>query len=269
MPVPELDRQRERGQRRDAAQANQPLDDVDVRWRGGELSDRLIERVASAFRVKHPPVTLVEDNCERPAVEPLPAKPGVVRPRPRRPHPSLPGLAALAYRPISGGMASIIRRQLSPGPVHGDAPRGCYLSLNRRGASQSQCRRASHLRRTTVTTHPKAMCGSGGGPPRPARRGSPTALRGCRGWPFAPYAVRLPVRSGSSSRHEPVAGQQSLSRCFGFRSVRASPSTRRTARARISSSVRSTSGTQTGFCGSRSTATTRSRARAFSRSTRC
>src|SRR5262249_30761060 len=54
-----------------------------VRWCGGELADRLVERVASAFRVEHSAVALVEDDRERPTLEPLPAKPRIVRPRPR------------------------------------------------------------------------------------------------------------------------------------------------------------------------------------------
>ena len=52
VPVSELDRQRERRQRRNAAQTDEPLDDVDVRWRGGKLCDRFVECVASALRVE-------------------------------------------------------------------------------------------------------------------------------------------------------------------------------------------------------------------------
>ena len=78
MPVAELDRQRERRQRRDAAQTDEPLDDVEIRWRGGQLCDCFIECLASALRVEHPAVALVEHDRQRPALEALPAKPRVV-----------------------------------------------------------------------------------------------------------------------------------------------------------------------------------------------
>jgi hypothetical protein len=82
-PVTKLDRQCERRQRRDAPETDEPLDDIRIRRRDGELADRLVERVASAIRVEHPAVALVEHDRQRPAVEPLPAKPRIVRPRPR------------------------------------------------------------------------------------------------------------------------------------------------------------------------------------------
>ena len=44
----ELDGQRECCQRGDAAEADEPLDDVDVRRRAGELGDCPVERVGSA-----------------------------------------------------------------------------------------------------------------------------------------------------------------------------------------------------------------------------
>ena len=53
-----------------------------VRLARGELGDRFVERVSSGLRVEHPAVALVEHDRERPALEPLPAKPRVVRPRP-------------------------------------------------------------------------------------------------------------------------------------------------------------------------------------------
>jgi hypothetical protein len=84
-PVAELDGQRERRECRDAAQTNQSTHDIDVRRRRGELGDRLVERVPSALGVEHPAVALVEHERERPALEPLPAKPRVVSPRPRGP----------------------------------------------------------------------------------------------------------------------------------------------------------------------------------------
>ena len=83
VPVAELDRQRERRQRRDATQTNEPADDIRVRRSRGELGDRLVERVPSALRVEHAAVALVEHDRERPALEALPAKPRVVCPRPR------------------------------------------------------------------------------------------------------------------------------------------------------------------------------------------
>ena len=51
VPVAELDRQRERRQRRDAAETDEPLDDIDVRLARGELGDRLVERVPPGLRV--------------------------------------------------------------------------------------------------------------------------------------------------------------------------------------------------------------------------
>ena len=81
----ELDRQRERRQRRDAAQTDEPLDDVDVRRPTGKLADRLVERVPPLLRVQHPPVTLIEHDRERTVLEPLPTKPAIVRARPRSP----------------------------------------------------------------------------------------------------------------------------------------------------------------------------------------
>src|SRR5207244_4704352 len=61
----------------------EPLDDVDVRRRAGELADCPVERVSSGLRAEHPAVALVEHDRERPALEPLSAKPRVVCPRPR------------------------------------------------------------------------------------------------------------------------------------------------------------------------------------------
>jgi hypothetical protein len=81
-PVAELDGQRERRERGDAAETDEPADEIDVRLGSGELGDRLVERVSSGLRVEHPAVALVEDDRERCALEPLPAKPPVVRPRP-------------------------------------------------------------------------------------------------------------------------------------------------------------------------------------------
>jgi len=66
-----------------AAQADEPLDDVDVRRRAGELGDCPIERVSSGLRVEHAAVALVEHDRERPALEALSAKPGVMRSCPR------------------------------------------------------------------------------------------------------------------------------------------------------------------------------------------
>jgi gas vesicle structural protein len=83
VPVAKLDRQRERSQRGDATQTNESSDNIDIGWRGGELGDCLVERVSSGLRVEHPAVTLIEHDRERPALEPLPTKPPVVRPRPR------------------------------------------------------------------------------------------------------------------------------------------------------------------------------------------
>ncbi len=82
MAVAELDRQRERRQRRDATETNEPADDIDVRGCGRELGDRLVERVPSALRIEHPTVALIEDDREWPALGPLPAKPHIVCSRP-------------------------------------------------------------------------------------------------------------------------------------------------------------------------------------------
>ena len=43
MPVAELDRQRERCQRRDAPETDEPLDDISVRLSRGQVGDRLVE----------------------------------------------------------------------------------------------------------------------------------------------------------------------------------------------------------------------------------
>src|SRR5438046_2511934 len=51
-------------------------------WTTWGLPVRLRSSV-TLLRVEHPPVALVEHDRERPALEPLPAKPAVVRPRPR------------------------------------------------------------------------------------------------------------------------------------------------------------------------------------------
>ena len=75
--------------------------------------------------------------------------------------------------------------------------------------------------------------------------------------------------SGSPSQRGSAAGRRCSSPFSGLRSIRASRRIRHTGLARISSSARSTNGMRTGFSGSRSTGTTRSRARASFRSIRC
>jgi hypothetical protein len=82
-PVSELDRERERGQRRDAEETAEPTNHRGERRLLGKLSDRPVERVATHFRLHHGRVRLVECECERPRVEPLPAQPGIVGAGPR------------------------------------------------------------------------------------------------------------------------------------------------------------------------------------------
>lgn len=77
-PVADLDRERERGQRRDAAQTAQPANDVCERRLRGELGDCLVERIAARLRLHDDAVTLLESEGERARGEALPAQPGVV-----------------------------------------------------------------------------------------------------------------------------------------------------------------------------------------------
>src|SRR5690242_17845216 len=90
MPVAQLDRQRERCQGRDPAQAAEPRDDVMVGGRGRELADCLVEPIAARLRLQDVAVTLVEAHRERP-LEALAAQPTIVLARPR---PALPEQAA-------------------------------------------------------------------------------------------------------------------------------------------------------------------------------
>ena len=83
VPVPEFDGQRESRQGGDAAETDEPLDDVDIRRPGGELGDRFVECVSPGLRVEHASVALVEHDRERSVLEPLLAKPRIVCPRPR------------------------------------------------------------------------------------------------------------------------------------------------------------------------------------------
>jgi len=81
-PVAELDRERERGQGGDAAQAGKPGNDVAKRRLGGELDDRLVERVASRLGLRDDRVAFLEGERERSCCEALLREPAVVRERP-------------------------------------------------------------------------------------------------------------------------------------------------------------------------------------------
>jgi hypothetical protein len=82
LPVAELDRECECGQRRDAPQADKTGDDVAEGRLGRELGDRAVEGVAPTLRLRDGAIALVEGERERPVCEALPAKPSVVGERP-------------------------------------------------------------------------------------------------------------------------------------------------------------------------------------------
>jgi hypothetical protein len=102
VPVAELDRERKRGQGRDAAQTAEPGDDRGEALVAGRLGDRPVERITTRLRLSDRAAAFVEGHHERRRGEAQAAQPALVRERPGRAGPDEAAAQQQLRKPMPG-----------------------------------------------------------------------------------------------------------------------------------------------------------------------